>query len=66
MAKPRVYSLKRPTPRLQLDTRYLKRQRQRNRERATPSPAAGKVFSYNEVILPALPGERQGGPKNGV
>ena len=43
MARPRMYGLKRPNPRLRLDTRYLKKQHQRNRERATPSPVAGKI-----------------------
>lgn len=48
MARPRMYGLKSPNPRLQLDTRYLKRQRQRNRERATPSPVAGKIVKRED------------------
>lgn len=48
MAKPRIYGLRKPNPRPWLDMRYTKRQRQRNRERAMPSPVAGKIVKRED------------------
>lgn len=48
MAKPKIYGLKsKANPRLLLDMRYLKKQRQR--EKQTPKPVAAQIAKKKEA-----------------
>lgn len=49
MAKPKMYGLNnRYNPRLQLDVRYQRKQKQRQRENATRKPVAGQIRKTEE------------------